>query len=387
MKAVENYSQLINSIFGPDTTTFDISAEHSNNVIGALNCKDDFFEFKRNFVARLNRLKKIYETHPKYLKEIIVQVNEVASIKNWEGAFAELAAFDFMNQPILGNKTYMHTPIQPNITLDKSKSLAGLLGKQATNLDGFVVDTPLYFDIKCFKDNVSDILNNIYKDLQNHLGTTDFLITAGHALDISYDDFQSKRNELLNELKANVTLSTKPTSYNSQVITNLHYNILWGSGIQQTMRTYHPYAHAENFHKTIFNYANKFLRDEPNIIVLVVFPWYNQVVSNFVDSNIQLYRSLSRRVFCQYLHDATKFKTYNSAFNGEETIYEISQYLSGILFLEDKTILSEDSEVTNVQAYLYSNPNAKKPLAKSRAWNYLLSIQHSGFDDFEHDNY
>jgi len=138
MTAIQNYSRLIDGIFGAGTTTFDTSKDLYNHVIGALNNPTEYKDFTANFTSRLERLKIIYSTHSSYLTEIIVQVNEVASVKNWEGAFAELAAYDHLNSDILNHKTYIHNPIQPNITLPNTKSFALELGKSATNLDGFV---------------------------------------------------------------------------------------------------------------------------------------------------------------------------------------------------------------------------------------------------------
>jgi len=386
MTDIENYSNLIDSIFGAGTTSFSITDTHYNHVIGALNHPTEYLDFRTNFIARLQRLKSIYSTHQTYLREIIVQVNEVASEKNWEGAFAELVAFDHLNQDILKHKTYIHTPIKPNVTIDKSMTFAQELGKSAANLDGFVEDRPLYFDIKCFKDNVTEILEGIYKQLEQHLSRTDFHISAEYALDISYDDFQLKRNDLLNELKSKIVPPT--TKYvKSSVVSNLTFRILWGAGVQTAERTYHPYSHAENYHKLLFNYANKFVKDHPTVIVLVVFPWYNLVVSDFSNGNIKLYRALSRRVFCQYKHDNTKFKIFNSKFTGNQTIYEVSNNLSGIIFLEDNTILSKEPDKTNAKSFVYLNPNAVKPLTKSLAREFIMGLHNSEFDDFEYDNY
>lgn len=387
MTAIQNYSRLIDSIFGAGTTTFDTSKDLYNHVIGALNNPTEYNDFTANFISRLERLKTIYSTHPSYLTEIKVQVNEVASVKNWEGAFAELAAYDHLNSDILNHKTYIHNPIQPNITLPNTKSFALELGKSATNLDGFVEDRPLYFDVKCLKDNVTEILTGIYNDLKTHLGTNDIHITAEHELNISYDDFQKKRTQLLNELKAELNTTTKKTFLKSSVVSQLSYRILWGGGVLTAERSYHPFSHAKNYHKTIFNYANKFIKDEPTVIVLVVFPWYNLVVSDFANSNVRFYRALARRVFCQYIHDTTKFKTFNSSFTGEQTIFEVSKHLSGIIFLEDNTILSKEPNKTNVKSFVYLNPNAVKPLTRSLASDFIMGLHNTEYDDFEYDNY
>lgn len=387
MTAIQNYSRLIDGIFGAGTTTFDTSKDLYNHVIGALNNPTEYKDFTANFTSRLERLKIIYSTHSSYLTEIIVQVNEVASVKNWEGAFAELAAYDHLNSDILNHKTYIHNPIQPNITLPNTKSFALELGKSATNLDGFVEHIPLYFDVKCLKDNVTEILTGIYNDLKTHLGTNDIHITAEHELNISYDDFQKKRALLLNELKAELNTTTKKKFLRSSVVSNLAYRVMWGGGILTAERSYHPFSHAKNYHKTVFNYANKFIKDEPTVIVLVVFPWYNLVVSDFANSNIRFYRALTRRVFCQYINDQTQFKAFNSSFTGEQTIFEVSRHLSGIIFLEDNTILSTEPDKTNVKSFVYLNPNAIKPLTRSLASDFIMGLHNTEFDDFEYDNY
>lgn len=385
MSDLEYYSQLIDGIFGARTTTFDINANTTNNVIGALNHTTDYSQFKTNFRARLNRLKTIYSTEPTYLREILVQVNEVASAKNWEGAFAELAAFDHLNQDILRHRTYLATPIKPNVTLNKSETFAFELGKAAANLDGFIEDRPLYFDIKTFKDNVREILEGIYSQLERDFGRSDFKIATEHSLDISYDDFQANRNNLYSELKSSITPSVN--FLRSRVIPNLTFRIMWGAGIQFAEHTYSPFRHAENYYKTIFNYADKFVKNYSSVIVLVVFPWYNNVVKDFRNENVKFYRSLARRVFMQYKNDATLFNTFASNFSGSHSIYQVSNNLSGIIFLEDNTILSNDPDQTNVRSFVYLNPNANHKVIDSLASDYVIGLRNTEYDNFEHDSY
>lgn len=387
MTPLQNYSVLIDSIFGLGTTTFDIHKNVSNNVIGALNSYTDFLEFKNNFTARLNRLNEIYSYHPDYLKEIIVQVNEVASGKNWEGAFAELAAFDHLNQDILGHKTFIHTPIKPNVTINKSRTYALELGNSVANLDGFLEDIPLYFDVKTFKDNVNEIFEKLFKSLQNHLNCSDFNISAEYDLSTSVDDIAPKMGDLLNELKSKIDPANKTSYVTSSVVPKLNFRILWGSGVLIVERTHNAYHHAESHHQMIFKNADQFVKDHPSLIVYVVFPWYNGIVNDFSDTNIQLYRSFARRVFCQYKHDNTLFKVINPKYSGSQTIYEVSNTLSGIVFLEDNTILSKKPSQTNVKSYVYLNPNASNSLNRSLAQDYLLGLHNSVFDNFENDNY
>ena len=383
MTDIENYSQLIDAIFGNSTTSFNTTLKHTNNVTGALNNAQNS-DFKANFIARLERLKNIYSNNPIYLREIIVQVNEIQSAKNWDGAFAELSAFDHLNS----NQDYLFGPIKPNVTLRSSRSLAGEMGKQESNLDGFLEQHRIYFDVKCLKDNVNEILEGIYQEFKKkYLCTTEIGIIAEYALDITYEDLQTNRGQLLTEMKDNITVLKKQTFLQSKIIKNLSYRIQWGAGLNSGIRTYDPFSHAENFHKTIFKYANKFLKSNPSLIVLVVFPWYNLTFTNFASINLSFYRSLSRRFFCQYKHDKSKFNTLIPTFTGTQSINTVSRHLSGIIILEDDTILSKNPNITNVKSYIYLNPNARKPIIRGMATTYLHSLNNEQYDDFVSDNY
>lgn len=299
----------------------------------------------------------------------------------------QLSAYDYLNSYLLNHCQSFSNPIQPNITLPNSKSFAFELGKAATNLYGFVEDISLYFDVKCLKDNVTEILTGIYNELKSHLGIKDIYIAAEHELNISYYDFQKKRTQLLNELKAELNTKTKKTYLKSSVVSDLSYRIRWGGGVLIAERSYHPFSHAKNYHKTIFNYANKFIKDEPTVIVLVVFALYNLVISNFGSSNIRFYRALARRVFCQYINNTTKFNSFNSSFSGEQTIFEVSKHISGIIFLEDNTILSKEPNNSNVKSFVYLNPNAIKQVTRSSACDFINGLNNIDYDDFEYDNY
>jgi len=381
MTDLENYSNLINNIFGAETTTFDVSKKYTNRVIGALN-HSQFSSFKKNFIARLKRLKRIYSSHPDFLQEIIVQINEIQSEKNWEGAFAELVTYDHLT-----STKELFEPIKPNVTLPSNVSFAEESGKKETNLDGLIQDLSIYFDVKCLKDNNDEILQGIYNDLKKHLKYQNVHFLAEYAMDISYSDLQRKRSALLKELKEKITVEDKITSLKSSVITNLNFRITWDGGVSTGVLTYDPYLHAKNFHKSIFNYTNKFMKNKPTLIILVVFPWYNLVVNNHWGSNIEFYRSMSRRFFCQYKHSNVKMNTFKSKFKGNQTLDKISNYLSGIIILEDNTILSDDSDNTNVKAFSFFNPNAKNPISHSMAKYYIHQFTNERFDDFKNDNY
>ena len=387
MTDLENYSNIIDNIFGANTTTFKRTGNSTNNVIGALNNASNFEVFAANFTQRLRRLNAIYSPYSEYLQEILVKVNLITNNNNWEGAFAELACYDHLNKMILTGKDYLSIPIKPDITLNKSESFSLELGKEATNIDGVIEDYEIYFDIKSFKDNVDELLESIFIDFKKHLNNNEVHILGSYQMDISYTEIQDKRIALLNELKDKVTEGSQIKSLQSSIINGLSYQILWGGGINTAIRGFSPYGYAKNNYQLIFKYADKFLKHKPSLIVMVSLPWYNQILNNRIMDNSITYRALARRFFCQHIKDITKFNSLNPKFTGEQTVFEVSQYLSGILFLEDNAILSDKPNDTNVKGYLYLNPNAKHSLNRSIARHYLFSLVGINFEDFEDDNY
>jgi hypothetical protein len=386
MNDLENYALIVEQVFGAGTVTFNRTTNYSNNVIGALNRMDDFHLFRVNFPARLRRLERVYHSDPNSLKEVLNAVNNIARRGNWQGAFAELAAFDHLNNQS-SRHTVLQDPIRLNITLPASKSFAEELSGDATNVDGYVEDFGLYFDVKCLKDNITEILEGIYNELEKHLGVSHLIINAEFDKHASYLDYRNKRRDLRDELFKEVTMQARPKTVNSRVIDNLTYRIQWDPGVSFSTSSYHPFEHATLYHKTLFGYANKFIKTNRSMIVLVSFPWYNGIVTDFAHSNTHFYRAMARRVFCQYLHDNSLFRTIEPEFNGTQTIHEVSRHISGIIFLEDNTILSGEPDGSNVKSFVYYNPNAINSISRSTARNYIASLDNEDFDDFEFDNY
>lgn len=385
MTSLENYSELIDGIFGAGTTSFDNKLSTTNRVIGALNHAGDFSRFKNNFTARLKRLHLLYGGHSNLLRPILIQVNEIASEKNWQGAFAELAAFDHFNNDLFMTNNFLFDPIIADVTLPKEQSFANELNKKEANLDGYLEEFDIYFDIKVLKDNVTEILDGIYKQLKLDHPTL-LNVSAEYDLGISYGVLQSKRKLLLNELSDALRGGISLSNHRSKVIPDLSFVFTWKAGVSFAIRSYSPFRHAENHHKNIFIYANKFLKAKPTLIVLVNFPWYNQILNQSPDIEV-FQRSYARRVFCQYKNNGSPFSDYYPDFSGTQSIFEVSTHLSGIVFLNDNTILSDDPESTNVTCSIYLNPNAKHQISRGMAHSFLTGLCNKMFDDFEDDNY
>jgi hypothetical protein len=133
---------------------------------------------------------------------------------------------------------------------------------------------------------------------------------------------------------------------------------------------------------------DKFVRDRPFVLVYVIFPWFNNVINDFGDANRRFYRSLARRVFCQYRYSTRPASTYASKFSGTQSLWDLSQDIAAIAFLEDKSILGNTATKSKVHAFWYLNPNARNPISESRFDDILsLDLEHERREDFAHDNY
>lgn len=377
------YQQLCDEVFGKGSVQ--IKPAPTNNVIGTLRHLDDFLEFKKNFKERLLQLRKRFDGTNAY-PALLEQVKQLADPKNWEGAYAELAAYDVMwNDHVI-------TPMELDKTMPVSESYAGEMGYKKTNEDGLLPDYDLYFDVKILADTVGAILKGIINDAITASSQT---AKCDILPEYPYDDDDEEygginRKKLFDELKtfliANNANTNGKTTFRSSVIPRLMYRIQWGGGVNSVISEYSPYRHAEETKHLIFKrYTKKILKNEMFILVLVKFPWYNNRISSFIDADHVYYRSLARRTFCGYLGDRTPMSSIVPKFTGPETVDEVSRHLAGIIFIDDN-IIKENSYSCNV----IMNPNSK--YVHSIADSYLMSLVMQGdkrglFDDLIYDNY
>src|SRR5262249_4807634 len=85
-------------------------------------------------------------------------VNEIASVKNWHGAYAELAAYDYLHT----EKNWVNPPIELNKDLDGASTYAREVGKTGpANHDVSFPSFKIVTDVKCLKDNVATTASRI----------------------------------------------------------------------------------------------------------------------------------------------------------------------------------------------------------------------------------
>jgi len=383
MTPLSNYTNLVDGIFGTGSASLSQAGTYTNNVVGALNDATDYKTFSDCFVARLKRLNEIYHVHDPHRKNIIDQVNLIAT-DNWEGAYSELAAFDFLNQEC-DAKT---KPIELNVNVIPNRTYAlECGGKGPANLDGWYADWDVFFDVKSLKDNAKEILTGICSDVYARLGKGTFLIRPTYPLHMPIEILQERRNDVLAELLQRIDLTTKPRLLHSGIVDELDYRIEWKPGISITESGYNPFEHAEQHYTLAFRHVKKYVKDRPFFLVFVCFPWFNGIVTDFSSFNESFYRSFARRVFCQYIRNPMTLSSLNKDFKGTETTYGVSRKLAGILFLEDRCIDGRHPDSRNVCGRFYFNPNADNKLTYTLFYDCTLQQRLCWRDDFAHDNY
>jgi hypothetical protein len=382
---VTAFKALLERVWGKEAATLPGTIKGTNNVIGALN-NSQFETFTENFIARLKRLARVYSAFGHDRQSVMNTVRQIAS-RTWEGAFAELTAYDYFNcrsagwQSIVGN-------VATNVNIDGARTYARHFGRPGdANLDGQFRPYEVFFDVKAFKDNVKEILEGVYDEVHRCYASDKPEIAAEYPLALHYEGLQLKRSALVNELVNAFDPRHRSTFFKSSVLPEFSFRAKWGAGVLMTTHEHDPYDFAKRYYFDVFNHADKFVRDRPSFIVYVVFPWYNLLTEGFEGHNERFYRSFARRVFCEFRHLKHLMSSRIPGFTGPPTIWEVSQDLSAILFLEDKTIRGDSDEMTKTDAYCYVNPNAKNPICRGIFEEAINGFPRRVFDTFGYDNY
>jgi len=363
----QNYRALVEDLFGTGSATFAAGGQGSNNVIGALNHLQ-FDEFKKNFLGRLRRLANAVNRSPNLKGFVLKAVNEVASSRNWDGAYAELAALDFM----LSN-----AKIDPTqLALDKSSSAAMTM---ATNMDMSNVDhdfylreLDLYFDVKILSDKTGQIVDGVVQDALKAIAIKDLRILSFFDVDVSYVDVQKARGPILTELIGSFANGAKPQRVKSKIIPSLEFQPVWKPGVYIREGSYDPDIHASSHHVLLFQHAKKFHRLRPTLIIFVHFPWASEFISPLSNSSSHFFKGLASNFFSRHRSSMVKAKALNSKFVTDISAHQVTRHLAGIVFLNDHCILGDCGNESATDAYFYMNAHYVC-LTRTLRVRYLLS--------------
>lgn len=381
MNATISYKNLIEEHFGSGAATFKDSLPR-NNVTGALVRTDQFHAFREGFNARLVRLASRYAAGNQFRNTVLEAVNNIPQPKNWEGAYAELAAIDFFNSDV----DWLRSSIELSRTVPASETLASAKGMTNVNFDGHYPDYGVSFDVKVLQDKIGSMLKKLIGRVKAGISMPNLSIQPEFPIDMDFHEFDGKHQKLAIELEEGLQNTHLTGSIKSKVVPGLSYHYRRDSGCLTSVSCYDPYEHARNHHRLLFQHAKKFSKISPSVIVFVVFPWFSEsIFSGGITSNEVFYRAFARRCFCQYMNDQTLANQLLEGIDDTVNISEVSRAVSGVIFLEDNIIMEGDVENLRMKAFAYFNPNANHKLP--RHYRYHLEALKTYIDDFEADNY
>ncbi len=356
----EHFAALVNKVFGPETAKFDVANTQSNNVIGALAHAKQFVEFCANFEQRLRRLAGAIKADGSLRKETISAVNKIVT-SEWDGAYAELCALDYF----LVDATTGPGNVILDHTVPAVETLASEMGMQNANHDMSFPGLGVSMDTKLLSDKTGDILEGIFDDFRAAKKIERMSILPSYDQDEDFAVFQANRQKLLAELIQGVDVNVRPSRFTSEVVPGLSYEFGWNAGVMMGANEYSTEDHAETHHRLLFGHAKKFSKTQPTVIVFVVFPWTAERVFLLDELNEPFFKEFGTRFFTDYVSSAELAKNFNTKIKTRISAGDVTRHLSGILFLQDESVLAKTPNQVNVKASFLWNPNALHPLAHS----------------------
>jgi hypothetical protein len=320
-------------------------------------------------------------------------LNAIAEQNIWQGAYAELSALDFLDHPLANHAGFLTKPVEIGVEPVGRK----LLGKHSCGgfglptLDGWFSDFDVYFDVKVLMRSSQDILQRVYERIRSRCPNRNVLLGAEFLSDTAEAMLPGRVSAIEQELRDALDQDPNTTFVRSTVVEGLAHRIS-RTGCLVTEDSHDPYCDAERLWSSVLRDCHQFVADRPFLLVFVTFPWYGSEVTQFRDLNKILYRAMSRRVFCGLKGDCRWVVGSGIAKEAARlegtTLADASRSLSGILFLEDRSIKLEDNTSSNTCGYLFTNPNASNNLTRTLFWDYACcDLRLIERDSFEFDNY
>ncbi|MCV6795644.1 tRNA-dependent cyclodipeptide synthase [Achromobacter ruhlandii] len=347
-----NYATFVDAIFGPGSATFDVTKTVSNHVIGALAHPNQFADFKANYEARLRRIEAAIQTDPTLREDVLGAVNRVAE-DEWDGAYAELCALDyFLAAPQTGPGN-----IELDLTLPASDTLASEMGMQNANHDMRLKALGVSMDTKNLSDKTGQILEGIFSEFRKAKGIVHMPILPTYDHDDDFTPYVVNRPKLLAELVNGVDVRARTPRLESTVIPGLSYQFAWDPGAYTSESTYSAEEHATKHHTLLFGHIKKFSRVEPTVITYVIFPWSGERA--FLGSNPGKFQTeFGRQFFNNYIGSVNLAREFNRKVKSDITAGDVTKYLSGVIFLYDKSTTAKDPAQISVDASFVWNKNA-----------------------------
>ena len=166
------------------------------------------------------------------------------------------------------------------------------MGKQGGDVDGWIEELGLYYDVKSLHDNTSEFIEKVidhtldicYPNQQKRPLIVPSFYTNSSTRFIS-ETAEGNENlfkKMVDELSFGICCKSKRVK---SLFEGLEYNISYDVGIG--MKSLEPYHRASVDYRKILSYSYKFTKNKPFVLFLVSFPWFNREINNFSDFNIQ----------------------------------------------------------------------------------------------------
>lgn len=288
-------------------------------------------------------------------------VRNLLSEKNFYGQYLELGAYEWLDRHDVRFHAQEH-----------------LVGSDVLNPNGVVIDGHLdvvdgFFDIKAmgFQEWVAE---QFRRRLEAML--TGLIVAIDGSMDVGVKDIETFAFRQL------AALASALAAGGQHQIPQLGWTIRTEppKRIRTTVTTTDPYALAENNRYYPFKTAGQFSRYAPFLLIFAYAAQFNSpLFTNFAASSDVTLRSLSRRAFMQFTHDATPATQFDAQVATGVRLSEASSLLSGLLFLN----------IDTDGGWLFLNPRATHRLTRyhvEQMFDFRLPPD-LGYDDFAHDDY
>ncbi len=356
MTSKQAYQSLLDSVFGPATVVADAPDDASNRITGAIRhylTAGRYAFFAQQLEDRLRRLNNAYQEEPSRT-EVIGKVRRLASERNYPGTLAELAAYDYFAAL---------TRVEAEIKVPAARTLAFLLpNRQESSFDIKLPEIGnVLADVKSFSDVVSEVVGKIIARTMPLAGV--YRIDPSYPYDLPYESVTPLFNAIVAGLQA--AAAAGEPGYRHQHLPDLRFRFVADppSRITTTEHTYSPERFLGERRYFVMNHFDQLMREEPNLLLYVVHPWFNFVQCPFT-GNVEFYRECCRRIFHDLVIDTTLMRDAvpRKAPCVRMTVAETTRKLGAIMFLEDRTVEPPEDFDSNlpldaVRGWLFVNPN------------------------------
>jgi hypothetical protein len=288
--------------------------------------------------------------------------------RNTDGAFAEIAAYDWL--------TRCYVRIATQVAMTPSDVLA----TQGSTLDGKITLDGTYFDVKSFGSS-GRLAERLKERLEEEIQDEQVLVEQ--SWDLSSDTFQA-----MIESASAIAAELRQKRMVKRGL--LQIRLVPKQPVTVSIRQVDPYCLANEYALFPFKYAKQFTRNKPFILIFVVHPWFNanSMGIDFAGGDTIFTRSLARRAFMQFSNDSTPLDSICRGVSPDVTLADAARLLSAIFFVNVWPKEADPTITRPMPSWLYLNPRATHRLVRGSVSLFRANNRQGTYiDDFANDDY